>query len=732
MILKKLMCGAITAALLFSAVSCASETEQSTGGNVTVSGTSSEYADYIEKYSPKLPDSLILAVGEEAAAYGMDTAHFVDSEGYSIRARDGEVVILAVSDGGMDRAVREYVKNGNAENYTFTYGEDYRVGSLSIAGNDISEYALIVDEDADTCNTFAATELVTYIKKTCGAALPTYTAAEYASATDAPSRRIVLSVDYPALGDEAFTIRVEDNGDLTILGGRYRGCMYGVYSLLRDIGWRFASDSIGKYVEYLYEAESVDLTAELNRTEDSDIAYRYLWNAGSYNKNSSNLGVKLFSNARDFSRKKYGIYGTVPCATHGISDVDFGDFYDKGNASVKQPCYSNEDILDCIETYCRSTVENRLESGQTIGRELSYLDISQFDNMNFCYCETCYDILLEEGSESGTVLRMTNRMADVVMEYCDKDAGEMIYVTMLAYAGTNEPPRVTVPEENVKIAYCFYIGSGHNACSNHPIDGSQCDPQSFSSNCDYAEEFQGWRDICTNDNLQVWYYPLTAYDVPFQPDMYTPIYDSIKYLVESGISGIVSCGHTSLGITNHELSSYLISLMSWNSDISREEFYGLIEEWYFICYGDAGSYMYDYFLEVEKACDTIGCWTAFNHDFETRFPEAYMGSRFEYFCNIFDLAMIEADTTRQSQLVERTMAGMLFPCISARHTDMYLEGTEEERAFIAERYEQMHRIFTTYKMPIYDPCGGKLEYVPEELVLEDNPIDTWLYDYIQG
>ena len=47
-------------------------------------------------------------------------------------------------------------------------------------------------------------------------------------------------LDDPTLGEEGFTLSVKDNGNLYITGGKWRGCMYGVYELLeRYIGWRF-------------------------------------------------------------------------------------------------------------------------------------------------------------------------------------------------------------------------------------------------------------------------------------------------------------------------------------------------------------------------------------------------------------------------------------------------------------------------------------------------------------
>ena len=172
-----------------------------------------------------MPNSLVIASGDDAKAYGIDVSGFADN---TIRASEGEVVILGKTNAGIDRAVRRFANYGNDQSYNYTYGEGYRVGCLTINGNDISEYAVIHPDDADECMNYAVDELVKFIEKTCGAVLPKYSETEYATAKDKPVRQITLMIDYPALGDEAFAIDVKDDGNLDILCGRFRGGLYGV------------------------------------------------------------------------------------------------------------------------------------------------------------------------------------------------------------------------------------------------------------------------------------------------------------------------------------------------------------------------------------------------------------------------------------------------------------------------------------------------------------------------
>ena len=159
-----------------------------------------------------------------------------------------------------------------------------RVGKLTIAGNDISEYVIIRSEEADVCVKHAADELKAYIEKTVGAQL------EITGEKGSHTRVIELVVDESGgHGVEGFTIAVE-NGNLFITGGTKRGCLYGVYEFLESyVGWRFMPE----YVEYLYEAESVDVPEGTKDTQQAIFEERLTSYTkgfpGSTGENSSDL-----------------------------------------------------------------------------------------------------------------------------------------------------------------------------------------------------------------------------------------------------------------------------------------------------------------------------------------------------------------------------------------------------------------------------------------------------------
>ena len=271
----------ILAAILFAAAlaGCAVVPNESAALRANIRTTSSDADGAAEWLSARLGDKLTdrIVLGTDGDGYGIDLAE-LENDGYVIRNLGGEVALLARTTDGLDRAVRKYAKaveSGTAVE-DVTYHEGYRVKALTVCGEDISAFAVVTDDGDKYCQSFAASELVSYIEKACGAKLAIFKASEYDALGGSAPKAIRLTTDYPALGDEAFRITVAEGG-VTIAGGRYRGCMYGVYDLLEDIGWRFVNgpvDSASSYIEYLYESEHVDLTPALDREEHPAIAYR--------------------------------------------------------------------------------------------------------------------------------------------------------------------------------------------------------------------------------------------------------------------------------------------------------------------------------------------------------------------------------------------------------------------------------------------------------------------------
>lgn len=706
--LSLLLAGVTTLSVL---ASCSTS---QTGTSITASAGTEKYVALLEDRLTEMPDSLVIATGADAAKYGVDVNSFIDSEGYTIRATDGNVVILGKTAAGIDRAVRQFANYGNDEDYTFTYGEGYRIGSLTVNGNDISEYSVVIPDDADECMRYAADELVKYIKTACGVTLPVYSASDARTA-----RAITFTVDYPALGDEAFTIEVKDDGNVDILCGRWRGGLYGAYGLLEDMGWRFLADG----TEYLYEAKSVDLTSAINRTEEPAVANRF---AAAYPISYDlSVGNRLnyhgrYVNAQAMS--KYGYYGVTREACHGLrefaGEIDWKGTYAGFNGS--QPCFTDEGVLQVIEDFFRNYIETRIAAGDTPGKELAYIDVSQFDSdhSGFCICQRCTQMVGREGSAAGPVLRMTNRMADMAAEYSPE-----IDVLMLAYCGTNRPtrqPNGTVPRDNVKIAYCFYYTGDGSICSNHTVTGEDCMETKHINKTMY-KEFEGWKKICQPGSLQVWYYPMNGYYNAFQAPAYDTAFTDMKYFIESDVDCIMFCE----GENNDPILLTALGDLVWNADLTLEDYNSLLDEYFCIYYGkESGKYIREYADIIIESGDLAGCFNSWGDNALEKVDPSHISARLDYMVYLFDEALKLAESEKMQNRIEILKARMLYLGISASHESKYVNGTEDERARIAELYAEMHDLFITHKIAVLS--GNPGVYAPEEYDVTKNPYEHWV------
>ena len=422
--LLALILAAMTLAGLLA--SCASAPAASASINPHIRVTSSDASDaaawLTARLGDKLTDSVVL--GTDADGYDANVSALED-DGFFIRSCGGEDVLLAKTAEGLDRAVRRYAKSVEAGEAIadVTYHEGFRVKSLTIAGNDVSEYAIVCATEDDPCVATAAAELAAYIEKSCGASLPVFAASEYEAAEAKPARRIEITSGDETLGDEGFTINVDEAGDLHIDGGVWRGALWGVYDLLEDdVGWRFLAGTPYYEIivpadrqEYLYEAEHIDITAEANRTEIPSIPIR-----------GGCDGLKQRNTYYTQGQEKYGGFGFTIRACHGLQnnhDLIFsgeyaGVYLGLSESGFTQPCFTDEDVLEAIDHYALEYVRTRLEAGQKIGREIIAVDVAHWDGglWTFCKCRECQKVCSVEGYQSGPVLRMANRVADLLDE----------------------------------------------------------------------------------------------------------------------------------------------------------------------------------------------------------------------------------------------------------------------------------------------------------------------------
>ena len=417
---------------------------------------------------------------------------------------------------------------------------------------------------------------------------------------------------------------------------------------------------------------------------------------------------------------KHGQFGLYGHTCHGINSYK-GQLQAEGLWIGGQPCYSDPDVIELVENEIRRCADARIEAGQEIGKDFVTFDVAHDDNGDFCRCRRCEAIKREEGALSGVTLRFANEIGAMLAEEYPGT-----WAATFAYSGTTKPPAKTRPLPNVRVAFCLYVDNGWILCTAHDGTGKGC--PAGCPNLTAGLQLRGWADICTNDNLEIWYYPFIVYGQGFGCPIFTGEYETLHSIFTDNLplSSMMICSGDGNGVHQESLAIYLCTKFMWEGDkIGREEYDAYIREWFRICYGDAAEYMLAYFGQIELAGQTCGCWVSFHDKNYETVNNDYVASHFDAWWDLYLAAKRACASAKEEELVERYMAGMMYISIGITYDDRYVNGTEAERAVIAERYTEMHRIFRKHNLRTYDDYITR-EYAPETLDLEQNPFDAFL------
>jgi hypothetical protein len=603
----------------------------------------------------------------------------------------------------------------------------YKVDTITIGGRNIARYDILIPSDADECMTYSAKTLKNYIKDACGITLNTIN-----SPSDADGYVIEYrldSADEYSLGKEGYHVEVED-GNVVITCGTKRGCLYATYYLLEKLGWRFLTEDI----EYLYEAENVDIPDGFEDIEVPVFEYRGLNQIGvpDYQHQNSDLtAIRLRLNAVDAkgsgaaANARYGggegnlyLHGHsyayqeavgMKLDEAGVTDLDsaeamsiFGVYgyntpeRDALNLDSTQPCLTSDTTFEHIMAFNYLLYRERTILGSQVpGIHYMKLSCSPNDNTKFCTCTNCKAVYSEEGSIAGTVFRMSNRVAEAQREIMP---GVGVYT--IAYWDARNPPKYTRPEDDVCVCFCF------GGCNNHTYDHvEECAeaggnprypflvwdietqspqrPDFNVSNVYDLDCYTKWTEL--TNNVYVWYYACNfAYYIAPCPNVLN-IYNDYKYLASTGTIGIYTEG-SNTGYTFEVLRGYLAARMMWDPYMSEEEFEAYLDEFLMIYYGDGWEYIKEY-IYMQDICGNLqGCFMN-NFDRPWNFyNKEYYGENFDHILELFNNAYDAANTAEQRTRIERARIHVYFLGLSATYESKWQNGSAAEKAAYKEKY----------------------------------------------
>jgi hypothetical protein len=686
--MKKINSIGIAAILLAATLaSCANvATQKALSGNIKV--TSSDAvgaAQWLDARLETYPTKVV--VGTDASAYGIDVST-LENDGYIIRTVGDETLIFARGETGLDAAVRKYAKeaeiSGKAPSDA-VFHEGARIEKLTIAGNDLSSYSIVITEGkGDHAAYFqnwvkanAASSLSKLLEIATGVTVP------FADASSEGPRFIFDKVEETeAFAQSDFIYEVAENGNVTFTYSDMVGAKYAMLMFLQnELGWQ----DISYGDDVLPDADEIAIPAGTRNETHA------MFDFGVYPYNNYNQPVVGFKNTlRD--RVNGGLYSTwykVQNAGHGITRWT-------NSANFKQICYTDEaeynGIFDKIYTY----IVDQLEAGAVIGESLNKIDVAQSDYFGYCTCKNCLKIKSEENdSNAGPVVRWVNRLE----EEMDAEGFDGLKYTFFAYHGSNKPC-ITHCNEDVSVTFCT---DGH--CSRHFLDGSQCQWESFDelgtlgegylhlNNNHYAEFIKGWCEICPD--TYVWFYALD--NNVHQYTIIHQMYEDFKFLSECGVKGIFwqipYCG-MGLGKIEQELGM----LMYLNPEMTKEEYWDEVDRLLENTYGDGWAEIREY-IDLQEKCEitVADCWNCWgysgNTDFNNSDPATYL-ENWDRMIELLETAITKATTARQQAACEVLSVSMYYIGCYYGYFPAYVANDSERLAVLAERYDLLVKRLT--------------------------------------
>lgn len=260
----------------------------------------------------------------------------------------------------------------------------------------------------------------------------------------------------------------------------------------------------------------------------------------------------------------------LPASRYGKEHPEYYAYYNgkRNPGSASQWCMSNPEVLEIV---CQ-----QLDSLFKAYPDRNMISISQNDGSDtYCRCPLCLRVLEEEGSPSGPILRFINAVAD---RFPDKE------ISTLAYLFSVQPPKLTVPRENVSIMLCDIDCRRQTALTENP------------SGQEFMKALVGWSKIC--DNLFVWDYGINFdnYLSPF-PNLGT-LKDNMVIFRDHGVKMHFSQIASVRGGDFAELRSYLVNNLMWDAGASLDS---LEQRFLSRYYGKAGWPIYKYIKLMEGA-----------------------------------------------------------------------------------------------------------------------------------
>ena len=451
--------------------------------------------------------------------------------------------------------------------------------TITIGGQKVTPYAytIVTSGEASRCELYAAQELQKYLEMITGQALPLRSESEDVTGgmilvgAGERTKQLGVEVDLEDLGDEGLLIRTV-GPHLVIAGGRARGTLYGVYSLLEEYlgcGW-FRPGPLGEVVP----REGAFSLADVNLVQKPVFEWRNMSGTGDgawmvHNKLDPTMGGDSYGAERGdpavFGSGGHAFDYLLRPADYFVSHPEYFALVNgKRIWHGGQICTSNPEVIKI----CAQSLIDQMKARPNC----KIFSICQDDGYGWCECEKCRALDVKPELMTDRLITFVNAVGEIVEKECPDR-----FIYTYAYTQKNtEPPFNVKPRRNVVIQITHYSP----CCHGHPI--ATC-----PKNATFKRQIEGWTSI---SRLYVYDYRVdySHYLMPY-PTSYA-IKEDVPYYRDIGVKGIFYQGGAS--DAQHGICQYLIAKLMWDPDMPFEE---ILDRWFGRYFEAAGPAMRRYF-----------------------------------------------------------------------------------------------------------------------------------------
>lgn len=450
--------------------------------------------------------------------------------------------------------------------------------AVTLVSKGVSKHTIVLAADASPSERRAAGELQRFIEEMSGAKLAIVSDGKAVKGSQiflgdsAALRKLNLKIDFARLGTEGFVLKTKGK-HLIIAGGRQRGTMYGVYTLLDKLGCRWFTREVSRIPKRpTIEIASLD---EIHQPafENREPFFTEAWDKDWAARNRTNGDHTQLDESTGGKLKYYPFVHSfeelVPPSKYFKDHPEYFSLIDgKRRAERSQLCLTNPDVLRIAIAQVESWIKEHPDT--------TIFSVSQNDWEGWCECDQCRRVEQEEGGQhSGPLLRFVNAVAaEIGKKYPDK------LIDTLAYWYTENPPLKVRPLPNVRIRLCP-IG----ICIAHSF--ASCPRSAY-----FYKNLQAWSKI--TNQLYIWHYNTNFRHYPIPMPDFDELAADIPIYKRHGVVGLFMQGAypPGGGGSDSELRAYVLARQLWDekTDVSKT-----VDEFMEGVYGAAAKPMREYF-----------------------------------------------------------------------------------------------------------------------------------------